>query len=276
MARIRSIKPDFFASEDVSALPLRARLTWIGLWTQCDDHGRTKDVVRLIKAAVWPLDDVTLSDIEEDLITLADARRIVRYTRDGKGFLAVVNWHVHQAINKPSASQYPAPPVPVGPTSKDAKGYCAACHGEFMAQPVDNTGAEAEFAGQTHPGRTPGGLPEDSRNVPVGLPLGKERKGREGTRARASAGTLPERSANQPPPRCPTHINDPTPPPCGACADARRQHDAWAKTRPTPVIVSPDCPDHPGHPASRCSACASVATPPPPGWRTTTREDTPA
>lgn len=40
MAKIRSIKPDFFTSEDVSALPLRARLTWIGLWTHCDDHGR--------------------------------------------------------------------------------------------------------------------------------------------------------------------------------------------------------------------------------------------
>jgi hypothetical protein len=42
MPRIRSIKPDFFKSEDVAALPLRARLLWIGLWTQCDDHGRTR------------------------------------------------------------------------------------------------------------------------------------------------------------------------------------------------------------------------------------------
>ena len=93
MARIRSIKPDFFSSEVVSDMPLRARLTWVGLWTQCDDHGRTKDNARLIKAAVWPLDNTSLSDIEEDLVTLADHGRIVRYVVAGKGFLAVVNWH---------------------------------------------------------------------------------------------------------------------------------------------------------------------------------------
>lgn len=109
MARIRTIKPGFFRSEDVSALPLRARLTWIGLWTQCDDQGRTKDNAKLIKADVWPLDPVSLTDIEEDLITLADHGRIVRYEVDGKRFLAVVNWDEHQTINRPTLSKIPAP-----------------------------------------------------------------------------------------------------------------------------------------------------------------------
>lgn len=109
MARIRTIKPSFFRSEDVSALPLRARLTWIGLWTQCDDQGRAKDNTKLIKADVWPLDPVSLADIEEDLITLADHGRIVRYEVDGKRFLAVVNWDEHQTINRPTLSRIPAP-----------------------------------------------------------------------------------------------------------------------------------------------------------------------
>jgi hypothetical protein len=109
VARIRTIKPGFFRSEDVSALPLRARLTWIGLWTQCDDQGRTKDNAKLIKADVWPLDPVSLTDIEEDLITLADHGRIVRYEVDGKRFLAVVNWDEHQTINRPTLSRIPAP-----------------------------------------------------------------------------------------------------------------------------------------------------------------------
>lgn len=113
MARIRTIKPSFFASEDVSALPLRARLTWIGLWTHCDDQGRCKDNVRLIKAAVWPLDDVSLRDVEEDLDTLAGAGRIVRYESDGQRCLAVVNWDAHQVINRPTASKLPAPPDPL-------------------------------------------------------------------------------------------------------------------------------------------------------------------
>jgi hypothetical protein len=110
MPRIRTIKPSFFQSDDVSALPLRARLTWIGLWTQCDDQGRTKDHARLIKAAIWPLDNVSLADIEEDLTTLAEQGRIVRYSAAGQRYLEIVNWDVHQSINRPSASRIPAPP----------------------------------------------------------------------------------------------------------------------------------------------------------------------
>ena len=109
MAKIRSIKPEFFTSEDVSALPLRARLTWIGLWTHCDDHGRAKDNVKLIKAAIWPLDDVSLRDVEEDLAQLAAGGRIIRYEVDGHRYLQVTNWH-HQYIAKPSKAKAPPPP----------------------------------------------------------------------------------------------------------------------------------------------------------------------
>lgn len=149
MARIRSIKPDFFASEDVSALPLRARLTWIGLWTHCDDHGRTKDITRLVKAAVWPLDDdVTLADVEDDLRILEEHHRIVRYAVGGKRYLAIVNWHVHQAVNRPSASMIPGPPVPAGPADPDARGYCPACsvttHGGLTEPSVSPHGALTE------------------------------------------------------------------------------------------------------------------------------------
>ncbi len=112
MARIRTIKPSFFKSDDVSVLPMRARLTWIGLWTQCDDQGRTKDHLRLIKADVWPLDNVSLADIEEDLSTLAAHGRIVRYEVDGQRFLEVTNWSEHQKINRPTPSKIPPPPEP--------------------------------------------------------------------------------------------------------------------------------------------------------------------
>lgn len=149
MPRIRSIKPSFFASEDVSALPLRARLTWIGLWTHCDDRGRAKDNVKLIKAAVWPLDDVSLRDIEEDLTTLADHGRIVRYEVAGQRYLAIANWGDHQRVNKPTPSRIPSPP------------------------PVDNTADPVE----NQPENTPPPFREDSRRTPAGK--GEEGKGGE-------------------------------------------------------------------------------------------------
>lgn len=40
----------------------------------------------------------------------------------------------------------------------------------------------------------------------------------------------------EPPRRCPEHADNPTPPPCGPCADARKHHEQWEKTRPTGPI----------------------------------------
>ncbi len=193
MARIRTIKPGFFRSEDVSVLPLRARLTWIGLWTHCDDQGRAKDNPRLIKADVWPLDPVSLPDIEEDLQTLADHGRIVRYEVDGRGYLVIANWSDHQTINKPTPSKLPPPPSP----SRNG-------HGPLR-----------ESSGRTTSGK------------------GKEEegKGREGTRGRARESPPTDPTGPEPPRTCPDHQADPDPPPCGRCRDTRLDHDTWERHR---------------------------------------------
>lgn len=157
MPRIRSIKPGFFTSEDVSVLPLRARLTWIGLWTHCDDHGRAKDNTRLIKAALWALDDVTLKDVDEDLELLAAQGRIVRYEVSGNRYLAVTNWGAHQHPNRPIPSVFPAPPTPPIPD----------------IEPASVSGTESSV-------RPHGGLSADARTAHGGLSAGEEGRGTEG------------------------------------------------------------------------------------------------
>lgn len=217
MPRIRSIKPSFFRSEDVSALPLRARLTWVGLWTQCDDAGRAKDNARLIKGDIWPLDSINLRDIEEDLETLADHGRIVRYEVDGKRYLEIVNWHAHQAISKPTPSRIPAPSVGRILTAE-----------EPPADPDDEPEED-----DSDP--TPVGLPEDSGRAPVGK--GKEGKGGEGkggdARVRVSdPAPAPIDLGSDPPPlRCPEHIKTLDPPPCRACRTARELREQWDRDR---------------------------------------------
>lgn len=195
MPRIRSIKPDFFTSDTVSALPLRARLTWIGLWTHCDDYGRCRNNVKLVKAAVWPLDDVSLRDIEDDLTALAKAGVIYGYTGpDGKEYLQVTGWNEHQKVDRPSKSPIPAPEggiVPVQPPD------ILATSSRGSREALDTAREDASN-------------PRDRK--------GKERKGGEGTR---------ERAKEPPPPKCPTHTDDPDPPPCGACGDRRRARDQW-------------------------------------------------
>lgn len=220
MARIRTIKPSFFQSDDVSALPLRARLTWIGLWTHCDDAGRTKDHARLIKAAIWPLDNVSLSDIEEDLETLADQGRIVRYEVDGQRYLEITNWRAHQAIQKPTPSRIPAP------------------------SNVSRNGA--------------GHLPEESDSTTSGK--GREGRGREGKgNAREAEPDLPaaEPATPEPPSKCPDHKHLTNPPNCGACADARRAHDTWETERNRRYAAAPKCRIHRGQLAVTCSGCAA-------------------
>ncbi|GGW68166.1 hypothetical protein [Streptomyces griseoloalbus] len=109
MARIRTIKPEFFTSLTIADLTPEQRLTFIGLWTHCDDEGRCVDDARLIKAAVWPLDDRTAADVEADLRALTESSLITRYTLNRKPYMTVNGWREHQRINRPTPSKLPAP-----------------------------------------------------------------------------------------------------------------------------------------------------------------------
>ncbi|MEV7770475.1 hypothetical protein [Kitasatospora sp. NPDC086791] len=155
MARIRTIKPTFFTSLTIADLTAEQRLTFIGLWTHVDDDGRCVDDPRLIKAAVWPLDDRSAADIESDLRALSESSLIVRYILNRKRFMAVSNWHEHQRINRPTPSELPDP---------------ADC--EIQPPPPHPTCGN-EGSGSTHAQLSESSLPERK---------GKEWKGREGNR----------------------------------------------------------------------------------------------
>jgi len=176
LARIRSIKPEAFTSETLSALPVLLRWTFAGLWTYADDDGRARANAGLIKAAVWPLDDdVTPAHIGAFLDQLEDARLICRYEVDGKAYLHVVNFAEHQHPNRPLPSKLPActrrthggltagsvsthPKPPDGPSPGVATGTEAT---GLQATPETADGAgqgtRSEHAVSTHEGLTAGG-----------------------------------------------------------------------------------------------------------------------
>ncbi|WP_354643937.1 hypothetical protein [Kitasatospora camelliae] len=118
MARIRSIKPDFFTSLTVADLPLSARLTFIGLWCYVDDNGVGIDEARLIRASVWPLDESPdiLQRTREDLRRLQEALLVTRYTVSGRPFLAIRSWSEHQKISHPGKPRFPGPDQADSPT----------------------------------------------------------------------------------------------------------------------------------------------------------------
>lgn len=108
MPRMRTLKPETFSSETLSLAPVVARWTFAGLWTYADDEGRGKADPRLIKAAIWPLDDdVTSTDVAEHLDILEKLGLLCHYECAGRRYLHVVNFHEHQRPNRPVPSKLP-------------------------------------------------------------------------------------------------------------------------------------------------------------------------
>lgn len=111
MARIRTIKPEFFKHEDLFELELETglpvRLAFIGLWTICDREGRFKWRPRQIKTDVLPYDRCDFSQV---LDALNNAGMVIKYEIDGGLYGYVPSFLNHQAINQREAqSVLPSP-----------------------------------------------------------------------------------------------------------------------------------------------------------------------
>jgi hypothetical protein len=102
MARIRTIKPDFFTSEQVMELKPLTRLLFIGLWPFCDDHGIHVASPKTIKAQIFPADDINSQEIQLMLDELIFHRLLVEYSSNGRHYLHVTGWERHQKIDRPS------------------------------------------------------------------------------------------------------------------------------------------------------------------------------
>ena len=112
--RIRSIKPEFWRSDDIDALSIPARLLFIGLWSYVDDNGvgifSLKDIVGDLFAGDMLLDsNETLIRVKEGLKELSGRGLIEIYSQDGHDYLAITNWERHQRVPNPNKPRYPRP-----------------------------------------------------------------------------------------------------------------------------------------------------------------------
>lgn len=107
MARIRTIKPEFFTDEKLVEVSFAARLLFQGLWVFGDDEGRTPYSPRRIKMQIFPGDDVDIDKLLGELLRIGVVHRYA--ASDGAEYLEVKNFSKHQRINKPTPSRIPAP-----------------------------------------------------------------------------------------------------------------------------------------------------------------------
>jgi len=139
--RIRSIKPEFWSHEKMSAIPADAALLAIGLLNYCDDEGFFNANPKLIQAALFPLRETSVT-VPVMLTELSKIGYVaIRTGEENRATGHVLNFEDHQVISHPKKS-------------------------------VLRRLFEAS-------GTVPGTLPETNGNHPVGLLSGMEGNGRE-------------------------------------------------------------------------------------------------
>lgn len=102
MSRIRTVKPEIWASEQVISCSPLSRLLFIGLWNFCDDNGVHQASYIRIKAEVFPADNLDINEIKSCINELINNRLIREYMVDDIAYWIVTGWKKHQRIDKPT------------------------------------------------------------------------------------------------------------------------------------------------------------------------------
>lgn len=180
--RIRSLRPAAFSSETLALVPIEVRWTFAGLWCYVDDEGRGRADPRLIKAAIYPLDDDMTPEIVEEHIAALEAVGVVcRYEAGGRRLLHSVNAVEHQRPNRPSPSTLPPCGKPV--------------HGGLSERSVSAHGGLTPVVVVVEEGSSRGGVEEEvlpprqaadgGARTPAASPVDDEPRQTVGQRAKA-------------------------------------------------------------------------------------------
>lgn len=110
MARIRSIKPTFWADPKVAGLRRDERLMLIGMISMADDEGRFPATAAALAGHAFPHDNLPPKTIRTWRDHIAKTGIIGLYCADGLEYGYFPNWKKHQRISKPYPSMIPQPP----------------------------------------------------------------------------------------------------------------------------------------------------------------------
>lgn len=101
MARIRTIKPDFFRHEGLQDLEIAnpgmyPMMVFEGLWGHCDSKGRFEWRPRQLKLDILPF---LPFDMAETLLILEQSGMVNHYTIDGKEYGEISTFEKHQRLS---------------------------------------------------------------------------------------------------------------------------------------------------------------------------------
>ena len=169
MARIRTIKPDFWTDDKLVELDFATRLFFIGTWNHADDNGNLRRSAKSLKMKIFPADSIDCEPLIQSLIAHG---MLTEYSASGADYLHVRCFSKHQVINRKSKSAIPLPPWLSGdaaaaghaPASDTAQTPAAANESDSRGSPedFDRASRNAPPKQPTHSMNTHGLLTEDS------------------------------------------------------------------------------------------------------------------
>ncbi|CAL62423.1 Hypothetical protein HEAR2292 [Herminiimonas arsenicoxydans] len=106
MARIRTIKPDFWTDEKLTECSMSARLFFIGMWNFADDNGNLTRSAKKMKMQIFPAESCDCEELIQELMAIGV---LVEYSVDGDKYMHIKGFTKHQVINRPSNSSIPKP-----------------------------------------------------------------------------------------------------------------------------------------------------------------------
>lgn len=113
MARIRSVKPEFWTSEQIAECSPNARLTFIGMWNFCDDYGVHPASCARLKMEVFPADAISSADVRRMIDELLANGLLQEYEIDGTQYWLVTGFDKHQKPDT-KTGKYPLPDGSIG------------------------------------------------------------------------------------------------------------------------------------------------------------------
>ena len=143
MARIRTIKPEFWTDAQVMSASRDARLLFIGMWNFADDGGNLPANIKMLKAQVFPCDNLYEEQIGELVDELVDAGLLAAYEADSRLYWNVTGWATLQRRIDQPTYRHPGPDGTVIESQRRRK---------------DSVNTRQAFAEQT---------PNEQRNEPV-------------------------------------------------------------------------------------------------------------
>lgn len=146
MARIRTVKPDFWEDEKLGRLSDLDRLNFLGLISLADDEGRGRGSAEWLCHRLHPYSVNGHIDLMEASLKTLGAINVVRfYEIDGQHFYQLRNFNRHQKINRPSPSKLP----PLPESSRNPHGALTE-PSPTEGKGMERSGTEVERSGMDH------------------------------------------------------------------------------------------------------------------------------